>query len=666
MNTFFVRIVSVGAVFALAIVSNSFARVGDQAWSFQTGDAVVSSPALDSSGNVYFGSIDGNVYSLDKDGVERWSRPTGDWVESSAALSPDESVVYIGSWDNRLYALSSETGAVLWSYETGSLVFSSPAVAQDGTIYFGGSDGFLYSLSPAGELNWEEFLGGELDSSVAIGPSGHLYVATSEGFVYSIASDSGEIRWSFELPTEPGASDRDTEITASCVLEGDGSVYIGSKNYFFYALDTADGSVRWRYETGGIIEASATRGVDGSVIVSSQDGYVYAFNPDGSLAWRTDIGANYYTSAVVDELGRIYASSYIDETLSYLNVLTPDGVIAQRVPFTGIIDSSIALSSDAQLYLGNNDGRLYAFENGARLSNSVWPNFRSGVAARGSVEGYSPPVANKERLYNIALRGAPLGGEEDIFTGFAIEGTGQKTLLLRAVGPGLADFGVTEYMEDPSVVFYDKDGSFGDNDDWGDSASSAVLPEEMARVGAFSLETGSSDSADLLTLGSGLYSAIMGKGDAETGVALIEVYNADPDDSEASLSNVSMRGPSGTGQEVLIAGFVIEGNLPKRLLLRAIGPGMVAQGVNNVLVDPTLRLMRGNTEIEFNDDWESHPDSDRLQSFMSAAGAFALDEGSADSAVFVWLEPGLYTVIVGGNNGGTGVALVEIYDLTGK
>ena len=79
-----------------------------------------------------------------------------------------------------------------------------------------------------------------------------------------------------------------------------------------------------------------------------------------------------------------------------------------------------------------------------------------------------------------------------------------------------------------------------------------------------------------------------------------------------------------------------------------------------------MRLFRGTSVIESNDDWDAHPEKAQLESFMSSAGAFALEEGSGDSAMFVWLEPGLYTAIVSGKNDQTGIALVELYDLTDK
>ncbi len=593
-----------------------------------------------------------------------WSFETGDWIQSSAALSLDEKVVYVGSWDNNLYAINTENGSIFWTFETGSLISASPSVADDGAIYFGGADGFLYGLNSDGTLKWEVFVGGELDSSVAIGISGELYVASSEGIVYSFDASGQEI-WSFDLPEEPGAADRETLIISSCMLSGTGELYVGSNNYFLYALDTDDGSVLWSFETAGEIDASPTMSIDGNILVSARDGFLYSVNTDGGLAWKTDIGVNFYASALVDEVGRIYVSSYVSDTLSYLNLLSPDGTILQQLAFSDIIDSSVSLSPEGTLYVGTYDGNLYAFKNGARLSNSVWPKFRQGLASRAELKGYVVPTPDNERLFNISMRGAPMGGEEDVFAGFVVAGAGEKNLLIRGVGPGLGAQNVEGFLENPTLGFYGAGGSFADNADWGDSSVASSLAEEMERVGGFALEAGSSDSADILSLGSGLYTVIMSNGGGEGGVGLLELYDADLDNSEASLLNISIRGRSGLGEEVLIVGFVIQGNLPKRVLIRAVGQG-ISDKVNAVLMDPTLRLFRGQNVIDSNDDWDAHQERPQLEAYMESSGDLALEEGSGDSALFVWLEPGLYTAIVSGNNGGTGIALVEIYDLTGK
>jgi outer membrane protein assembly factor BamB len=658
------------AVFSFIILLtgsfSAYSEVGNQLWTFQAGDSIFASPTIDGEENVYVGSLDGKLYCVDAAGLELWSAQTGDWIESSAALSPDENTVYVGSWDNKLYAINAENGSTLWSFETGSLISSSPSVADDGSIYFGGTDGFLYGLNSDGTLKWGIFVGGEMDSSVAIGTSGELYVASSEGIVYSF-DEFGQELWSFEIPEELGATGREALIVSSCMLSGSGELYVGCSNYFFYALDTIDGSMLWNFETSGEIDASPTMSIDGNILMSSRDGFVYSLNSEGGLVWKTDIGVNFYTSAVVDEVGRIYVSSYISETLSYLNLLSPDGVILQQVAFPDIIDSSVSLSPEGILYLGAYDGNLYAFKNGARLSNSVWPKFRQGLASRGELGGYIAPTPGYERLYNIALRGSPLGGENDIIAGFYVVGTGEKDLLIRGVGPGLESGGVSMFMENPIVGYHNSNTlKFHENDDWGDSASAATLAEEMARIGGSALEEGSADSAEILSFGEGGYTAIISNGGGTEGVALLEVFDADVGAPEASLVNVSIRGRSGLGEEVMIAGFVIDGNLPKRVLIRAIGQGLEKAGVVDFLADPTLRLFRGQEVLDSNDDWDAHIERNQLEGFMNAAGAGPLDEGSGDSALFVWLEPGLYTAIVAGNGGQSGVALFEIFDLTGK
>ena len=455
-----------------------YAEIGNQMWTLQTGDSIFASPTIDREGNVFIGSLDGTLYCIDSAGTEVWSVPTGDWIHSTAALSPDESTVYVGSWDNKLYAINTENGGTLWTFESGSLIWSSPSVADDGTVYFGGTDGFLYGLNSDGTLKWEVYVGGELDSSVAIGVSGDLYVASGEGVVYSF-NVSGQELWTFKVPDEIGAAGRETIIVSSCMLSGTGELYVGSDNYFLYALNTDDGSMLWSFETGGEIDASPTMSIDGNILFSSRDGFVYSVNADGELVWKTDIGVNFFTSAVVDEIGRIYVSSYISDTLSYLNVLSPDGTILQQLAFPDIIDSSVTLSRDGTLYVGVFDGKLYAFKNGARLSNSVWPKFRQGLASRGELNGYAAPSPGLERLYNISMRGSPMGGEEDIFAGFVVTGTGEKNLLIRGVGPGLGNHNVVGFLEDPTISFHGASGNFGNNDDWGDSASANILASEM-------------------------------------------------------------------------------------------------------------------------------------------------------------------------------------------
>ncbi len=130
--------------------------------------------------------------------------------------------------------------------------------------------------------------------------------------------------------------------------------------------------------------------------------------------------------------------------------------------------------------------------------------------------------------------------------------------------------------------------------------------------------------------------------------------------------NISSRGQAGTGENVLVGGFVVTGNSPKKLLIRGIGPGLAAFGVSGTLADPILRIYQGTTIIGVSDNWSavSNADVAALNAAMSATGAFALPAGSLDAAIILTLAPGQYTAQVGGADGtSTGVALVEIYEI---
>jgi hypothetical protein len=136
-----------------------------------------------------------------------------------------------------------------------------------------------------------------------------------------------------------------------------------------------------------------------------------------------------------------------------------------------------------------------------------------------------------------------------------------------------------------------------------------------------------------------------------------EVY-ARPSNSESRLINVSARNHVGTGHRVLIGGFTITGTSPLTVLVRAIGPGLQKYGVTGRLQDPVVALYHGQTKLAENDDWDSQ-DSPAI----ARAGAFALESNSKDSVIVAELAPGSYTAIVSGADGGTGEALLEVYEV---
>jgi hypothetical protein len=143
------------------------------------------------------------------------------------------------------------------------------------------------------------------------------------------------------------------------------------------------------------------------------------------------------------------------------------------------------------------------------------------------------------------------------------------------------------------------------------------------------------------------------------GVVLVELYDTGTTNSPR-LINVSARNQVGTGDNILIFGFVINGTDSKRLLIRGVGPTLAAFGVGGTLADPQFDVFReGSTvAVAHNDNWDPS-----LASTFTAVGAFALTAGSRDAALVTSLAPGAYTVQVSGVNNGTGEALVEIYEV---
>ena len=194
--------------------------------------------------------------------------------------------------------------------------------------------------------------------------------------------------------------------------------------------------------------------------------------------------------------------------------------------------------------------------------------------------------------------------------------------------------------------------------------------QAIQRAGAFAFAgPNSNDAAVLATLPPGNYT-IQAKAPLNnlgaTGVVLIEVYDVTPGAAAGpKAANVSTRGQVGTGANVLIAGFVINGATSRRMLIRGAGPTLTGFGVPGVLADPQLSLADQvtGTVIRTNDDWASGADAGIIAQAAIAAGAFPFANGGKDAAMIVMLAPGAYTVTLSGVNNGNGVGLVEVYDV---
>jgi hypothetical protein len=239
-----------------------------------------------------------------------------------------------------------------------------------------------------------------------------------------------------------------------------------------------------------------------------------------------------------------------------------------------------------------------------------------------------------------------------------LQGSTPKSLLIRAAGPALTAFGVAGALGRPQIQLYQGDTVIAANAGWNSGSDSAAISQAAARLGAFAFAPNSADAALLRTLTPGAYTAIISGADGNSGITLVEVYDTSAD--AARLINLSTRGFVGQSDQALIVGVVVSGNLPKRLLIRAVGPTLAAFGAANAIADPRLEIRRDATVVATNDNWNNDA---RVSTAATAVGAFALANNSRDAALHIALAPGVYSVVVNGVNGATGLALVEVYEI---
>jgi rhamnogalacturonan endolyase len=266
------------------------------------------------------------------------------------------------------------------------------------------------------------------------------------------------------------------------------------------------------------------------------------------------------------------------------------------------------------------------------------------------------------RLTNLSVRTQAGRAEETLIVGFALAGTGEHRVLIRGVGPALGSFGVSGVLADPVLSLHAVTGPLATNDNWPALADPSAAVVAAAQVGAFPLPPGGLDAVLVSALGIGGYTAHVTPATGTGGVALVEVYGL-ATVGPSRLVNASARARTGTGADTLIAGFALAGTEPRRVLVRAVGPGLARFGVAGGLADPRLAVYHGAAVLAQNEDWTS--DSGVGGEAFALLGAFPLEPGARDSALLLNLAPGAYTVHATGSGNTGGIVLVEVYDAGG-
>lgn len=266
------------------------------------------------------------------------------------------------------------------------------------------------------------------------------------------------------------------------------------------------------------------------------------------------------------------------------------------------------------------------------------------------------PTPTAARLLNISTRGLVLTGNNVMIGGFIVKGPGPRKVMVRALGPSLTAFGLTNALGDPRLELHESSAVIAANDDWQITQLGGVITaNQSADIQTSGLSpTHSKESALIVSLAPGNYTAVVQGTNDTMGTALVEVYDL-ATGAGTTLSNISTREFVGTGNDVMIGGLIVGGSASANIIIRGIGPSLADFGITNPLQDPMLELHDGNGQLwAANDDWAATQQAQITATNLTPSK-------NPESAIVATLAPGNYTAIVRGKNNSTGVALVEAF-----
>ncbi len=526
--------------------------------------------------------------------------------------------------------LAASSDAVTWQMLPAAAGYDGGTVAfGNGRFVAGASDGGI-GISQDGGESWTRVVT-RPTALLRITYGNGLFVAATNsqnwinGVFYSeLISSADGVTWSpgFRLPGDTGAW-RDIIFVDGAFLA------VGTKGTDEHAVvaRSTDG-VNWTITGAFDLAAYAIGGRSGRYVVAGLVGDIWT-SSDG-LTWNHAPGRPLESAGPPSAL-TVIGDKFVGSTYYGKIVASDDGVTWSIEDFS---------ASGMMWYIATGGDQVVAVGN----AGAIWQ-------------------VGTSRFVNNATRARVSGGSGALIAGFVVTGAAPKTMLIRGVGPTLADYQVTDPLAAPVLkVNENTTGQLvASNRGWQNSPDPAALAAAARQVGAFALRANSADSALLVTLPPGVYTATVTGEGAASGVALAEVYEVGANASR--IINMSTRANVGTGADVLIPGLVIGGDAPRRVLVRAVGPTLASFGVDAPLARPVLTLLSGQTALATNQGWGTADNATDIAAVAQQVGGFPLPVGSADSALLVTLNPGVYSLHVTGANGTTGVALVEVYEV---
>jgi len=263
---------------------------------------------------------------------------------------------------------------------------------------------------------------------------------------------------------------------------------------------------------------------------------------------------------------------------------------------------------------------------------------------------------------NVATR-LPVGTDDNVLIeGFIVQGPAGSTkkIMLRALGPFLAQFGITDALANPTLEIHDaSNATVATNNDWKvTQVGGLITGDQSAEISASQLAPSDDlESAIIANLAPGSYTAVVRGLGNTTGTGIVDAYDISAG-SPARLVNIATRGLIQPGDKLMIAGFIVL-NAPVKAVIRAIGPSLSGFGITNALPDTTLQLRDENGGIVLeNDDWRTNQ-----QQAQELQNVGLQPSNDLEAALIATIQPGLYTAQVRGTNDATGIGVVEVYFL---
>jgi uncharacterized delta-60 repeat protein len=520
-------------------------------------------------------------------------------------------------------------------FDTGTGADSSIyALAQDssGNIYAGGA--------------FSTFDGGTQLGIVKIGPSGGVDPAFNPG--------GGGANSTVFAITSPDTS-------GGIVIAGQFSKYNGATARAIARIDATTGARDPAFNS-----ANTYYGLVKAVLATPDGKYYFAgsglvrLNSNGSrdTTFTPPSTGGYIRNALALQNGKLFVAGHAGPALSALARLTSTGGLDSSFdPGTGVEVSpstafwanspelkTLAIQADGKLLLGG-------------IFNKYNGSTRIGLARLTSADA---PTPTPGLVGNVSTR-LPVGtGDNALIEGFIVQGPAGSTkkILVRAIGPSLIPFGITDALTNPTLEIHDSSGAtVAMNNDWKVTQTGLLISgDQSAEISASGLAPGNDlESAIIANLAPGSYTAVVSGVGNSTGTGVVDAYDLSGA-SPAKLANIATRGLIQAGDKLMIAGFIVQ-NAPVRAVVRAIGPSLLAFGISNALADTTLQLRDQNGAVVIeNDDWKTSQQQELENTGLQPSN-------DLEAALVTTLQPGQYTAQVRGKNDSSGIGVVQVYFL---